>query len=35
MLIKTVHATFHKDMNFSKKSARWVLKLLNEEMKKE
>jgi hypothetical protein len=32
---KTVHATLHKDLQLSKKSARWVTKLLYEEMKKE
>jgi hypothetical protein len=30
-----VHATLHKNMKLSKKSARWVSKLMDEEMKKE
>jgi hypothetical protein len=29
-----VHPTLHKDLQFSKKSARWVSKLLYEEIKK-
>ncbi len=33
--IKMVHATLLKDLRLSKKSARWVSKLLYEEMKKE
>jgi hypothetical protein len=32
---KTVHGSLHKDLQLSKKSARWVTKLLEEEMKKE
>ncbi len=34
-ITKMVHATLHKDMKLSKKSARWVSKLMDEEMKKE
>jgi hypothetical protein len=34
MSTKTVHSTIHKDFKLSKKSARWVLNLLEEEMKK-
>jgi hypothetical protein len=33
--VKTIHTTLHKDLNPSKKSARSVSRLLNEEMKKE
>jgi hypothetical protein len=33
--IKMVHNTLHKDLRLSKKSARWVSKLLYKEMKKE
>jgi hypothetical protein len=32
---KTVHATLQKDLKLSKKYAKWVPKLLYEEMKKE
>ncbi len=32
---KMVHTTLHKDLQLSKKSARWAIKLLYEEMKKE
>jgi hypothetical protein len=35
VLTKTIHATFHKDLNLSKKSEKWVPKLLNEDIKKE
>ncbi len=31
----TIHHTLKEDLNLSKKSARWVPKLLTEEMKKE
>ena len=31
----TIHNTLHKDLNLSKKSARWVPKLLTDEMKME
>jgi hypothetical protein len=31
----TIHNTFHKDLNLSKKSARWVPKLLTDERKME
>jgi hypothetical protein len=33
--IKTIHATLHKDMNLSKKSAKREPKLINVEVKKE
>jgi hypothetical protein len=33
--IKTIHTTLHKNLQLSKKSARWPTKLLIEEMKKE
>jgi hypothetical protein len=32
---KTIHATLHEDLYLSKKSARWVPKPLNQEMKNE
>jgi hypothetical protein len=32
---KMIHATLNEDLNLSKKSARWVPKLLTEEMKNE
>jgi hypothetical protein len=32
---KTIHTTLHEDLHLSKKSARWVPKLLNQEMKNE
>jgi hypothetical protein len=32
---KTIHTTLQKDLNLSKKLARWVPKLLNDNMKKE
>jgi histone-lysine N-methyltransferase SETMAR len=32
---KAIHAMLHKDLNISKKSARWVPKLLSNDMKKE
>ncbi len=32
---KAIHTTLHEDLNLSKKSARWVSRLLNKEMKKE
>ncbi len=32
---KTVHATLHKDLKLSKESAKWVPKLVDEEIKKE
>jgi hypothetical protein len=35
MLTKTVHATLYKDLQLSKKSARWVTKMLYEKIKKE
>jgi hypothetical protein len=35
VLAKMVHATLHKELQLSKKSARWVTKMLCEEMKKE
>jgi hypothetical protein len=31
VLAENVHATLHKDMQFSKKAAKWVTKLLDEE----
>jgi hypothetical protein len=31
----TIHATLHDDLNLSKMSARWVPKLLSDDMKKE
>jgi hypothetical protein len=33
MSTKTIHASLHEDLHLSKKSARWVPKLLNHEMK--
>jgi hypothetical protein len=35
VLAQRVHTTLHKDLQLSKKSARWMIKLLDEEMKKE
>jgi histone-lysine N-methyltransferase SETMAR len=35
MSTKMIHATLHEDLNMSMKSAKWVPKLLNKEMKKE
>ncbi len=35
VLTRTIHATLHDDLNLSKKSARWVPKLLSDDMKKE
>ncbi len=35
MSTKTIHATLQKGLNLSKKLARWVPKLLNDDMKKE
>jgi hypothetical protein len=35
VLTRTIHATLHDDLNLSKKSARWVPKLLSDNMKKE
>ncbi len=32
---KTIHVMLQKDLNLTKKSARWVLKLPNDDMKKE
>jgi hypothetical protein len=32
---RTIQATLHEDLHLSKKSARWVPKLLNQEMKNE
>jgi hypothetical protein len=32
---KMIHATFHKDLQLSKKSAKWVTKILYYEKKKE
>ncbi len=32
---RTIHATLHDGLNVSKKSARWVLRLLSNDMKKE
>jgi hypothetical protein len=32
---KTIHTTLHEDLNLSKKSARWVSRFFNKEMKKE
>jgi hypothetical protein len=33
MSTKTIHGTLHEDLHLSKKSARWVPKFLNQEMK--
>jgi hypothetical protein len=35
VLTRTIHATLHEDVHLSKKSSRWVPKLLNQEIKKE
>jgi hypothetical protein len=35
MLTKTVHTTLYGELHLSKKSARWVPKLLKQEMKNE
>jgi hypothetical protein len=35
MLTKMVHATLHKDLQLSKKSARWMTKMVYNEMKKD
>ncbi len=32
---RTIHATLHDDLNLSKKLARWIPKLLSDDMKKE
>jgi hypothetical protein len=35
MLTKMVHATLHKDLQLSKKSARWLIKMIYYAMQKE
>ncbi len=35
VLTRTIHTKLHDDLNLSKKSARWVPKLLSDDMKKE
>jgi hypothetical protein len=35
VLTRTIHAKLHDNLNLSKKSARWVPKLLSDDMKKE
>jgi hypothetical protein len=35
VLKRAIHLMLHHDLNLTKKSARWVLKLLTEDMKKE